>query len=114
MDAEFSVIGNGGIQEGDGALFALIGHDLHEGDARGIVNADVNVFPTDAEVAIDHARLPSGDAVPHRANTAELLDIDVDEFARVLALVAPDRFGWLQGAELVQAERTQNPANGRW
>ena len=59
------------------------------------------------EVAITDPRLPSGDAVPHGANTAKLLDIDVDEFARVLALVAPDRFSWLQGAELVQAEPTQ-------
>jgi hypothetical protein len=32
--------------------------------------------------------------VPHGANTAELLDIDVYEFARILARVAPDRFGW--------------------
>jgi hypothetical protein len=53
-DGELGVIGNGGLQEGDGTLFALIGHDLHEGDARGIVDADMNVLPTDAEVAIDH------------------------------------------------------------
>jgi hypothetical protein len=57
--------------------------------------------------------LSSGDAVPG-ANTAELLDIDVDEFARVVALVAPDQFRRFQGTELVQAEPTQNPADGRW
>jgi hypothetical protein len=28
-------------------------------------------------VAIDHAGLAAGDAMPHRANAAELLDVDV-------------------------------------
>ena len=49
-----------------------------------------------AEVAIDHAGLSAGDAMPHRANTAELLDLDVDELTRVFALVAPDRFSGFQ------------------
>jgi hypothetical protein len=38
----------------------------------------------------------------------------MDEFARVVALVAPDRFGRLQGTQLVQAEPTQNSADRRW
>jgi hypothetical protein len=38
----------------------------------------------------------------------------MDELARMLAFIAPDRFGLLQGAELVQAEPMQNPADGRW
>src|SRR5262245_9917780 len=74
----------------------------------------MHVLPTDAEVAIDHARLSSGNAMSYGADAAELLDVDVDELARVLALVAPDRFGWLQGTQLVQAQPTQNPADGRW
>jgi hypothetical protein len=44
----------------------------------------------------------AGDAVPHRADPTELFDIDVDEFARIVALVAPDRFGRLQGTQFVQ------------
>ena len=52
--------------------------------------------------------------MPHRSDPTELLDIDVDEFARVVALVAPDRFGQLQGTQLVQAEPTQNSADRRW
>ena len=38
----------------------------------------MDVLPTDAEVAIDHAGLSAGDAMPHRSNAAELLDVDVD------------------------------------
>lgn len=48
FDAEAGVICNGSFQEGDGALLALIGHNLDERDARGIVDADVDEFPADA------------------------------------------------------------------
>lgn len=56
-----------------------------------------------AVVTVDHARMSSGDAVPDGADPTELLDIDVDELARLLAFVAPDRFSRLQGTQLVQS-----------
>jgi hypothetical protein len=49
--------------------------------------------------------------MPNRADPAELFDIEMDEFAWVLALVAAYRFR-LQGAEFVQAQPTQNAAHG--
>src|SRR5208283_3246838 len=103
---------NGGLQEGDSTLFALIGQYLHERDPRSIVDADMDELPTDAVVTVDGARISSGDAVPDGANPAELFDIEMDELARMLAFIAPDRFGRLQGTELVQAEPTQNTADG--
>ena len=36
----------------------------------------------------------------------------MDELARTLAFIAPDRFGRLQGTELVQSEPSQNTADG--
>jgi len=72
----------------------------------------VDKFPTDAVVTIDHARISSRDAMPYRADPAELLDIDVDELTRVLALIAPDRFGRFQGTQLIQPQSAQNPADG--
>lgn len=57
------------------------GHDLDESDARAIVDADVDELPADAEMAVDHARMSSGDAVPHRTNPTELLDVEMDELA---------------------------------
>jgi hypothetical protein len=42
--------------------------------------------------------------LPHRANAAELLDVDVDELTRIFALIAPDRFSGFQGIQLIQAE----------
>ena len=113
-DAELCKISNGGLKEGDRALFALIGQDLHERDPRGIVDADMDELPTDAVVTVDRARISPGDAVAHRADPAELFDIEMDELAWVLAFITPYRFGRLQGTELVQSQPTQNPADGGW
>ena len=48
----------------------------------------------------------------HRADPAELFNIKVDELAWFLAFITPDRFGRLQGTELVQSQSTQNPTHG--
>src|SRR6478736_5814781 len=93
LDAEAGVISDGRFEEGDSALFALVGHDLDESDARGIVDADVDELPADAEMAVDRARISPGDAVPHRADPAELLDIEMDELAGMLPFIAAHRFG---------------------
>ena len=78
---------------------------------RDIVDADVDELPTDAEVTVDDASPPSGDAMPNRADLAELFDIEVDEFAWVLALVAANRLRF-QCAEFVQAQPAQDAAHG--
>ena len=88
--------------------------DLHERDPRGIVDADMDELPTDAVVTVDRARISPGDAVSHRADPAELFDIEMDKLAWVLAFITPDRFSRLQGTELVQSQATQNPADGGW
>ena len=45
------------------------------------------------------------DAVAHRADLAELFDIEMDGLARMLAFITPYRFGRLQGTELVQSSQ---------
>jgi hypothetical protein len=55
----------------------------------------------------------TGDAVADLLETTELFDIDVDDLAMVLALVAAYPFGRLQGRELVEAEPLQDAADGR-
>ena len=65
-------------------------------------------------MTVDRARMSSGNAVSDGADTAELLDVDVDELTWGLALIAPNRFRGLQGTQLIQAEPTQNTADGGW
>ena len=50
-DTEALVIVQGAFQEGDCALLFLVGHDLGEGDARGIIDADMDKFPAEALAA---------------------------------------------------------------
>src|SRR5262245_35824451 len=106
------MLSNGCLKEGDGTLFALVGHDLHESDARGIVDADMHVFPADAQVTVDGARISAGDAMSDRADPPSFLISKVDEFAWPVAFVASDWFSRLRGTELVQPQPTQNAADG--
>lgn len=69
-------------------------------------------LPSDAMVTIDHAGLPPGDAMANGADAAELLDIEMDEFAWVLALITLDRFGGLQGTKLVGPPPFEDAADG--
>ena len=81
------------------ALFAFSsGMVVGEGDARGVVDADIDELPAGAFTSGPCVALPAavaGDAVADLAEAAELLDVDVDELAGVLAFVAPHRLGRL-------------------
>jgi len=61
-DAEAVVVGQRCLQEGCGALLLLIGHDLGEGDTRGVVNTDMDELPADA-AAVALAGAVAGDAM---------------------------------------------------
>ena len=65
--------------------------------ARGVVDADVDELPAGAA----RAALPAiaGDAVADALEAAELLDVDVDQLAGLLALVAAHRLGRLERRE---------------
>ena len=57
-------------------------------------------------VTIDCTGISPSDAVAHRADPPELFDIEMDELARMLTFITPDRFGRLQG-ELVQSQTAE-------
>jgi hypothetical protein len=92
----------------DGAGLALVGQDLGIRQARRIIDGDVQVFPADAAVAVDHAGAAARDAVPDAGDPAELLGVDVDEFAGALALVAHDRRRRIEALEAAETEATQD------
>src|SRR5262249_4553712 len=56
----------------------------------------------DATMAIDRASIATGDAMSHRADAAKLLDVEVDQLTRMLALIAADRLGLLPRGEPIQ------------
>src|SRR3546814_19949102 len=79
-DAQRLVVGDGGMKEGDGAFLLLVGQDLAAGDARGIVDADVNELPADTP-AVRLAVTDDGDAVADAFEEAEIPAVGVDQFA---------------------------------
>jgi hypothetical protein len=109
--AQTRILGDSRLGKRDCAFFFLVLHDLAEGDARCIVDADVDELPADAKVAVDYACLSSSDPMAHGADSSKLLDIDMDELAGLLALVAPNWFGRLQRRETVDAKAAQNAAD---
>src|SRR6187399_968347 len=77
-----------------------------KGDARGVVDADMDELPAGAFTSGPCVALPpavAGDAVADLVEAAELLDVDVGELARVLAFVASHRLGRLEVPEAAQA-----------
>src|SRR5829696_4528399 len=48
LDAEAFVIGESGFQEASGAALLLVGHDFSEGDARVVVDGDMDELPAEA------------------------------------------------------------------
>jgi len=79
----------------DGALGFFIGVDLGEREAGVVVYGDMDELPAIAGLlaaaCAGLARPVAGDAVSGGFETAEFLDVQVDQLARRGALIAPGR-----------------------
>src|SRR5215212_3710611 len=109
-DAEVRVVGDRGLEEGDRALLLLVREDLREGHPGGIVDADVDELPPDAP-ALALIGSIAGDAMADPVEAAELFDIDVDQFAGMLAFVAADRRGGFERLDAVEVEAPEDAAD---
>ncbi|MDX6602769.1 MAG: hypothetical protein QOF13_1971 [Solirubrobacterales bacterium] len=90
------------MQEASGGLAALVGKNLGVGQARMVVDGDMNELPPDKAhrlaVAMG-AQLPpavAGHPVAGLEDATQLLDVDVDQLARLLSLIAIGRLARLQ------------------
>jgi hypothetical protein len=106
-DAELGVVGHRGFQEGDSAAFAFVFLDLGIGDARGVVDADMDVLPTHAP-AVALSSTITGDAMSYVVEPAEFLDVDMDELAGMFTLVTAHRLGRFQRGQPIEAQTPQN------
>src|SRR3546814_8291781 len=76
------VVGDGGVEEGSGAFFPLVGQDLTESDTRGVVDADVDELPACPVAPAGGAAAfcaVDGDAMADTVEATELLDVDRSE-----------------------------------
>jgi len=90
--AEGFVPGHCRLEEGDRAFRRLVGEDVGEGDPRGIIDAHMDMFPAHAP-AVGLAGPVAGDAVSCPLETAQGLDIQVDQLTGMVPLIAADRPG---------------------
>jgi hypothetical protein len=81
--------GQSGVEEGDGAARGLVGEELGKSEAGVIVDGDMKELPAGA-LGLAVARM-AGDAMAWADDAGELLDVEVDEFTGLCALVAADR-----------------------
>src|SRR5207245_2096371 len=115
------VVGNGAAKESDRGGRLFIGEDFDIGQAGRVVDRDVDVFPADGSarnargVAVDGRVVAPSLAVSDTFAGAaldppELLDIDVDQLARPVTLVAL-RGLKAQAPELAHPELPQDPGH---
>ena len=76
-DAEAFVVGDGGLEEGDGADGFLVGQDLGEGDPGVVVDGDMDELPA-LVAAASLAGSVARDAMADLFETTEFFDVDVD------------------------------------
>src|ERR1700746_3160915 len=106
-NAEAPEVGDGGDQERDGAFLLLVGEDLSTRYPGMVVDSDVDEFPA-CTLTAAIACAASGDAVAHAAETAELLNIEMDDLAWLLALVAWMWLLQLEAREPAEAAAFEN------
>jgi hypothetical protein len=94
------------VQEAGRAFLALVGQQRCEGQARGVVDGDMQVFPAGATLAALAGAI-AGDAMSDAVDPTELFDVQVQQLARVLALVANDRRLGVQRPQPAEAEPAQ-------
>ena len=90
----------------------FIGQDLRVGEARVVVDRQVEIFPAHAS-GVALASPVAGDPVTDAIELAQLLDVDVNDLAWGGAFVAANRLGRLQRRQPIEAEPLENAADGR-
>jgi hypothetical protein len=80
--------GRGAFQETRRGLLALVGQDLDGGEPRVVVDADMDEVPANSPTAAVSGA-PAGHAMAGTAESAQLLDVEMEQLARPLLLVAP-------------------------
>jgi hypothetical protein len=86
---------------------------LNVGDAAVVVDGDVDAVPAVPAVGVRAGRSPTCDAMPGTAESAQLLDVEVDQLSGPASLIAVGRLRRLQARQPVQPEALQDRTNRR-
>jgi hypothetical protein len=108
-DAAILEPGDRASEEGRGGWGPFVRQDLGVGHAGGVVDSDMDELPADAS---DSCGAVSVDTMADAADTAQLLDVDVDQLPGMLSLVSDDRFFGFEAAEPREAGAGQDASHG--
>jgi hypothetical protein len=102
--------------EGDGTFLAFISQQLGVAQAGGIIDGHMQELPPQTPPAAASIALSgaiAGDTMADAVDAAELLDVDVDQFARFVALVTDNRRPGIKSRKTPQAAAAQgHPDSG--
>ena len=92
------------------ALSSFVGEQTSESEAGVVIDGDVQAFDAGAGIALSAV---AGGADPGAGEAAELLDVEVEELAGMVAFVTPSgRFGRFQGREAIEVMTAQDAREG--
>jgi hypothetical protein len=98
-----------GLKERDGTQGRFVGHNLGKGDTGGIVDSHVNKLPTRAPNLVATV---AGNAMAWALNTGEFLDVCVNKFAGIKALVAAYRRRRIKQGKPMEVVATKDARDG--
>ena len=108
-DAEAGVVAEGGEQGAASALGGFVGEDRGESDAAVVINRHMDVFPA---CATRRLAAVAGDAVAGDLEACEALDVQVQQVAGGLVLIAANRRGRLKAGQTAQASLPCDAGHG--
>ena len=109
--AEILVVGDGLFECGNDALLLLVGIDVDPSNAAMVVDGDVSELIASTDTALMAGDV-AGDAMSNFLEAVQALDVEMEEFAGSLALVARTRLRRLQAGEEVKSATLQDAAYG--
>jgi len=109
-DAEATKVGAGHQEEAYGRAVALIGQDRSKTDAGVVVNGDVQILPARA-TSLTFAL--TRDPMPRAENASQTLDVEVNQVARALMLIAHHWGRRIERAQAIHPGAAQQAANSR-
>jgi hypothetical protein len=109
-DAEAAQRLHGALQKAGGGTARLIGQDLAEGYARGVVNGHMAKLPTGAS---NRVTAITADPMPGPDDSPELFDVQVQQLAGHRPLVPARQRGYLQQMQPRPAAAAHDPRHGR-
>jgi len=114
-DPEAGEVGDCSPQEADRRRGLLVAEDFDIDEAGRVVDCHVDVLPAELvdPAVVTAAGDAAGNAVAGTPDSAQLLDIDVDELAWTLLLVAVGRLERFVPRQLAEPDPSQDPRHRR-